>query len=353
MKKILFFASLMMISLCGFGQANYPINYQAVVRDGSGNLVSNGSTVNFRFSVLEGNVSGPVLYSETQSTVLNNDHGLVNLSIGEGTPTVGVNLASANFSDNTNDKYLKVEVDISGGSSFTDIGTSQLQGVPFANNALYANYALNGYWDKTTSSSPNIFYNSGNVNIGVSNPVGTSRLNVEAAVSNDHVVSVIQTGTSSGTYESAIYGANNATGALGFGVYGFHGGNGAGVFGTCYGSSGTGVRGDGPRAMYARTNAGFGGISIELDGFLKVSGTKTAFKTAPLVAPTGTITLSYGAAAATDILMVTPVNGSTTTMPSWALNWTGSDWQIYNMSDDGVPSSFPTGTVFNILVIKQ
>jgi hypothetical protein len=352
MKKIFFFASLMMLSFSGFGQANYPINYQAVVRDGAGNLVPNAGTVNFRFSVLEGNMSGPVLYSETQSTVLNNDRGLVNLAIGDGTPVVGLTLAASNFSDNTNDKYLKVEVDITGGTAFVDLGTSKLQGVPFANNALYANYALNAYWDKTTSSSPNIYYNVGNVNIGASTTLGTSLLNVEEAVSNDHVVSVIQTGTVSSAYQSAIYARNDAAGLVGVGVHGAHAGSGWGLYGTAAGALGTGVVAEAATAMYARTTA-TNGISIDLDGYLKVSGTKTAFKTPALVSPAAIVTLSYGGAAATDILMVTPVNGSTTTMPSWALYWTGSAWQILNMSDDGIPSNFPAGTSFNILVIKQ
>jgi hypothetical protein len=94
------------------------------------------------------------------------------------------------------------------------------------------------------------------------------------------------------------------------------------------------------------------GIAIELDGFLKVSGTKTAFKTSALAASASNITLSYGGASSTDMVFVTPVNSSTT-MPSWSLIWSGTAWQLWNASDDGIPSNFPAGTSFNILVIKQ
>lgn len=356
MKKAIFFAAFMLIAFCGFSQGpSYPINYQAVVRNASGTLVPNGSTVNFRFSILEGSASGTVLYSETQSTVVNNSQGLVNLAIGEGVATVGTLLWSANFRDITKDKYLQVEMDPSGGSSFTNLGTSKLQGVPFANNALTANYALNGYWSKYSSTSSDIYYDAGNVNIGTATPTGTASLNVEKSTSANHVVSVIQTGTTGGSFMSAIKGMNNATGTTGIGVTGEQAGNGWGVYGRASGTSGIGVLGSGSTGVLARSSVS-NGVSINLDGFMKVSGTKTAFQTTALVAAATVIDVSYGGAASTDILILTPYStGTSTTLPGYVLIWntTSSKWQIWNASDDGVPSNFPVGTGFNVMVIKQ
>jgi hypothetical protein len=107
--------------------------------------------------------------------------------------------------------------------------------------------------------------------------------------------------------------------------------------------------------VHARTTA-TNGTALLLDGYLKVGmgSTKTAYKTSPLTVAASNITLTYGAAASTDIVMVTPATTSTSAiLPSWVLIWTSPNWIIYNASDDGSPSNFPAGTSFNILVIKQ
>ncbi|MFA6150630.1 MAG: hypothetical protein WC716_04860 [Chitinophagaceae bacterium] len=351
MKKAILLAVFLLVTFCGFGQMDYKFNYQAVVRNGSGALVSSGSTVGVRISILEGSASGTVLYQETHNAIVNNPQGLVNLVIGSGTPTVGAILFSGKFYDLTMDKYLKVEIDPSGGVSYTDLGATKLQFVPYAAHAFTATRADNGtQWADGSASSIN--YTAGKVNIGTSSPTGSSILNAEKSISTDHVVSVKQTGTTGGVYRGAIYGGNNATSGGGVGVIGEHITNGWGVYGTAGGTTGIGVYGDGPVGVKAESIAS-NGIAIELDGFMKVSGSKkTAFKTTPLVSAASNITLSYGGASSTDIVLVTPVSTSTT-MPSWALIWTSPNWVLWNASDDAIPSNFPAGTSFNILVIKQ
>lgn len=142
MKKVILFAAFMLMVFCGFGQMDYKFNYQAVVRTGSGALVPNGSTVGMRISILEGTATGAVLYQETHSVLVNNSQGLVNLIIGGGTPTVGGILFSGKFYDLTKDKYIKVEVDPTGGTSYTDLGASKLQFVPYAAHSFTASLAL-------------------------------------------------------------------------------------------------------------------------------------------------------------------------------------------------------------------
>lgn len=365
MKKAILFAAFMLVAFCGFSQYNYKFNYQAVVRNGAGTLVPNGSSVGMRISILEGSASGTVLYQETHNALVNNDQGLVNLVIGDGTPSVGGIVFSGNFQDLTQEKFLKIEADPAGGTSYTDLGATKLQFVPYAAHAFSATLAENGtQWENGAASSIN--YTAGSVNIGVSSPTGAATVNIEKSVVTGRVLSVIQSGSSSSAAGStAINAENNAIGRTGIAINGYQAsngtgvignvsGNGIGIFGTAGTTGGVGVQAYadiGVKASSFSTN----GIAIELDGFMKVSGSKkTAFKTSALVSAASNITLSYGGASSTDIILVTPVSSSYT-MPSWELIWniSTSAWQIWNASDDGIPSNFPAGTSFNILVIKQ
>lgn len=363
MKKATLFVIMMLVTVSGFCQFNYKFNYQAVVRDASGALVPNGNNVSFRLSILENSATGTVLYSETQTALVNNSQGLVNLVIGDGTPITGFILFSGNFQDLTKTKFLKVEIDPAGGTSYIDMGATQLQFVPYAAHAFTATLAENGtQWGNGAASSIN--YTAGNVNIGASVPAGTSILNVEQATNTDHVVSVTQTGATGGLQKAAIYGKNSATGTTGigvsgaqmgsgWGVYGFTNGDGRGVYGFGNGTNSVGVFGRGAVGMTAVSTA-TNGAAINLDGYIKVSGTRTAYQTPALVSGAASITLSYSGATSSDMVFVSPVTTSSSAiMPSWVLIWTSPNWIIYNASDDGVPANFPAGTAFNILVIKQ
>ena len=102
--------------------------YQAVVRDGAGNLITN-TNVSFRISIVNG--SGTSIYTETHSA-MTNDRGLVNLEVGGGT------IVSGSFSSidwGAGSLSMEVELDPAGGSSYTSLGTSSLLSVPYA---LYA-----------------------------------------------------------------------------------------------------------------------------------------------------------------------------------------------------------------------
>lgn len=74
--------------MVGLAQVPDAFNYQAVVRNSSGEVIAN-QNVSFRISILQGSESGAVLYSETH-TVSTNAFGLVNLKIGDGTVVSGV-----------------------------------------------------------------------------------------------------------------------------------------------------------------------------------------------------------------------------------------------------------------------
>ena len=147
MKKLLHFfcfAALLFSASFTFAQAPEGFNYQAVVRDGAGNIISNDN-VTLRFTVREGNASGAMVYRETHS-LTTNEFGLVTLHIGEG------NANSGNFSDinwGKDKHYLQVEADPNGGSSFTNMGTTQFMSTPYAQYAKQAGPSLQGIEDYT------------------------------------------------------------------------------------------------------------------------------------------------------------------------------------------------------------
>ena len=164
MKKL--FSSLLTIALLlaaaiASAQAPQGVNYQAVVRDGSGNLITSG-TVNMRFTILQGSSSGTSVYQETQS-VAPISYGLVNVVIGSGNIVLGsfpgIGWGSSSY-------YLKVEADPTGGNNFAALGNpTQFQSVPYALNAGNGNWAL---------SSGNIYNTNtgGYVGIGTATPTG-------------------------------------------------------------------------------------------------------------------------------------------------------------------------------------
>jgi hypothetical protein len=114
-----------------FGQAPDQFNYQAVLRDASGNLKANTSA-NIEISILQGSATGTAVYTETNA-ITTNAFGLVNLQIGGGTATLG-SFASIDWASGP--YFVKISVD------GTDFGTSQVLSVPYAK---YAEKAGNGF----------------------------------------------------------------------------------------------------------------------------------------------------------------------------------------------------------------
>jgi hypothetical protein len=103
------------------------MSYQAVIWDGSGNMVAE-KIVSIKISILKGSVTGPAVYAETHR-IQTNVNGLISLLIGGGTSVTGkiseINWGGGSF-------FLKTETDPTGGANFSIIGTTQLVSVPYA-----------------------------------------------------------------------------------------------------------------------------------------------------------------------------------------------------------------------------
>ena len=111
-------------------QAPQKINFQSVLRNTTGEVVSN-SSVSLRISILSGTITGTLVYSETHSKTTDAG-GLMSLQIGSGTVLSGV---FGNIDWGSTSHFIKLEADFSGGSNYIVLGTQELMSVPYA---LYA-----------------------------------------------------------------------------------------------------------------------------------------------------------------------------------------------------------------------
>jgi uncharacterized protein (TIGR02145 family) len=127
MKKLFtLFAIVTTITI--FAQAPQGFNYQAIVRNSSGQLLLNQDVL-VKFNILQNSATGDIVYSETQ-TANTDDLGQINLVVGQGTASAGT-FSSINWANGS--YYLGIELNT--GTGYIAMGTSQLLSVPFA---LYA-----------------------------------------------------------------------------------------------------------------------------------------------------------------------------------------------------------------------
>ncbi len=157
-KYTLLLISYLLIVTSIFAQAPQQFKYQAVLRDGSGNIIASQAK-SIVIDILQGSSSGSVVFTETHN-VTTTAQGIINLNIGS-ILTMDIDWAANTY-------FIKITV---GG---VEMGTSQLLSVPYA---LYSEKAGNGFsgsyndlkdvpqniW---TKSENNIYFNSGNVSIG-------------------------------------------------------------------------------------------------------------------------------------------------------------------------------------------
>lgn len=130
MKKFTFALSFSLMTMILAAQVPAGFSYQAVVRNSTGEIVSN-QAVKFRFTILLGSATGMVMYMEIQNATTN-AFGLANVTVGKGTPVQG-SFGPTGWGSTSH--FLKVELDASGGTTFTHLGTMELMSVPYAFHA--------------------------------------------------------------------------------------------------------------------------------------------------------------------------------------------------------------------------
>lgn len=251
MKKILSLFWILIGFFMGLSQAPEKMSYQAIMRNGSGQLLVN-QAIAVKVSILQGSPAGAAVYSE-RLTGNTNANGLISLEIGTGTVLTGT-FATINWPAGS--YYLKTETDPAGGTSYTIAGTSQLLSVPYAMYAKSAGGGGGSFAIPYSTSVNNVSTLFSLINDGD----GTSLEGVNnTTTSNISAVRGIVNSASPGGFSSAVRGINNGTGGLGVGVYGSQAGSGWGVYGTT--PNGLGVYGNATGngyGVYANSNTGTG-----------------------------------------------------------------------------------------------
>jgi hypothetical protein len=164
--KAILLTFVILILFCNlYAQSPQSFQYQAVVRDVSSNAVTN-QNIGFKISIISGSITGTVVYVETH-TANSNSIGIVTLNIGVGNPILG-SFSSINWGSASH--FIKVEADPAGGTSYLNMGTTQLLSVPYSLYSENTRHIGDTVWTKLGNNIYN--NNDGNVGVGINNPSG-------------------------------------------------------------------------------------------------------------------------------------------------------------------------------------
>ena len=138
MKKLNLILLLVFIIGSVMAQAPQSFKYQAVARNANGSVIIN-TAIGIEISLISNSANGNVVYSETFG-VESNSVGIFNLNIGQGTVVSGI---FADIDWGADSYFLKVAMDVAGGSNYVDMGTTQLLSVPYSlyTGSIYVHYS--------------------------------------------------------------------------------------------------------------------------------------------------------------------------------------------------------------------
>ncbi len=263
---------MILLSACiGYSQAPGIFNYQGVARNSVGNVLAN-KTISLRLTIHDGSAAGATVYQESR-TVTTNPFGLFNVQVGSaGASAVTGTISGVSWGTGT--KFIQVEIDPNGGSSFINIGTAQIASVPYSLFATSAGDLVLPFL-KTHADAGTLFRinNSGTgisgAIMGVTQSNAANAWGVHGRVEN----------AAAGGFSTGILGTNTSTTGLGIGVTGSQNGSGWGVYGTTPGgigvyglsTSGIGVSGSsnsGTGGMFSSTS----GLALNTTGSLRHTG---------------------------------------------------------------------------------
>ena len=135
MKKLYISVCLALAALLLQAQIPAGFNYQAVIRNETGELVKNKS-IGVRFTILKSTENGNQVYSEVIYPQTN-INGLVTAEIGKSNPTL---FSQIDWSGGI--YFLKTETDLNGGTNYIISGVTQLMRVPYS---MYAEKSGDGF----------------------------------------------------------------------------------------------------------------------------------------------------------------------------------------------------------------
>ncbi len=112
--------------------AQSTFRYQAVARDNDGVVIAN-QMIGVQISIIQNEATLPAIYTEMHQ-VNSNDYGVVNLNVGDGIALRG-EFTSIEWQF---ESFIKVEIDVNGGTNYDLVSLSEILSVP---RALYAERA--------------------------------------------------------------------------------------------------------------------------------------------------------------------------------------------------------------------
>jgi uncharacterized protein (TIGR02145 family) len=180
---------VLIFPILGISQAPTKINFQSVLRNTNGEVVSN-SAVSLRISILSGTINGSAVYIETHAKTTDAG-GLMSLQIGGGTVSSGV---FANINWGSSAHFIKLEADFNGGNSYVLLGTQELMSVPYA---LYAS--------KTDTSALNLASRFSTKLSGPDTASLSARINAKSSLSDTSLLNLTS------RFETKLSGADTAS----------------------------------------------------------------------------------------------------------------------------------------------
>jgi hypothetical protein len=130
-KTILSFLMLILHFINLNGQINKGINFQGVARSDNGIILAN-KIVTLRLSIKTDSINGVIEYQEIKS-ITTNTIGLFSVVVGSKQDRNIISIGNfENINWSMSEKYLQVEVDITGELYFSSLGIQKINYVPFA-----------------------------------------------------------------------------------------------------------------------------------------------------------------------------------------------------------------------------
>ncbi|MEJ6777262.1 MAG: hypothetical protein QNK85_08075, partial [Crocinitomicaceae bacterium] len=186
MTKIAFLWALVLLPFFGISQAPNFFKYQSIARNLAGTTMPN-APIGVRISIHNLIQTGTIVFQETHN-LTTNDFGLFSLSIGGGAAVIGT-VSAVNWESGA--KFIEIEADLTGGTTYESFGVTELLSVPYA---LYSNESgisgtpilPNGtaigntsYWDGSAwVVNNNNIYNAGQyVGVGTNSPLQKMHVN--------------------------------------------------------------------------------------------------------------------------------------------------------------------------------
>ena len=149
MNRVLF--TLISLATLTATYAQNGINYQAVLRSGTGDILSS-SAIDVRVSIYQ-DLAGTIVDFVEDHSLTTSSHGVFSLEIGTGTYISGIHSDIQSIDWSTAEKYMNVQYRFAGSGSFNDMGTTPIFAVPFAFHSLNSGqtYSLSELTDVDTS----------------------------------------------------------------------------------------------------------------------------------------------------------------------------------------------------------